>query len=228
VELTDPRRRSGIGRLGRRLDLAALVVVFTFGALLNAFAMTGAAHHLEHWAAARLGAGAEGVTLAALFAAFLVALPLGLIAAATLATRLLTPGAGPVSAIALRHVYALLPLGLAVWVAHYAFHFLTGVFTAIPVVQSAAIDVAGGPIAGEPAWTWVGMQPGDVFPLQLGAILLGTIGALAVNHRISSRIAPGTAARASMPWAIAIVGLAVWAAWILGQPMDMRGVEMPG
>jgi ferredoxin len=228
VELSDSRRRSGIGLLERRRDLAALVVVFTFGALLNAFAMTGAAHHVEHWTATRLGGGSEGVALAGLFVAFLVALPLGLLAAAACATRLLGKGAGSLPAIAARHVYALVPLGLGVWVAHYAFHFLTGVLTAIPVAQSAAIDLSGSPIAGEPAWTWVGMQPGDVFPLQLGAILLGAIGALAVNHRIARQTAPGRAARASVPWTIAIVGLAVWAAWILGQPMEMRGMGMPG
>jgi hypothetical protein len=31
LELVDPRRRSGIGRLARREDIAALVVVFVFG-----------------------------------------------------------------------------------------------------------------------------------------------------------------------------------------------------
>ena len=39
-ELSDDRRRSVIGRLSRRPDFAALALVFTFGALLNAFAMT--------------------------------------------------------------------------------------------------------------------------------------------------------------------------------------------
>ena len=40
-ELADDRRRSSIGRLSRRPDVAALALLFTFGALLNAFAMTG-------------------------------------------------------------------------------------------------------------------------------------------------------------------------------------------
>ena len=228
VELTDPGRRSGIGRLGRRHDLAALVVVFTFGALLNAFAMTGSAHRVEHWMAGIAGGSAEALSLAVLFVAFLVVLPVAVLMTASLATRLLTARAEPLSAIAARHVYALVPLGLGVWVAHYAFHFLTGALTVVPVAQSAAIDLAGRPLIGEPAWTWVGMQPGAVFPIQLGAILLGALGALAVNLRISSQAAPGSTVRGSAPWAIAILGLAVWAAWIMAQPMDMRGVGMPG
>ena len=55
-ELTDDRRRSAIGRLSRRPDLAALAVVFTFGALLNAFAMVGPVYATEQWIAQAIGA----------------------------------------------------------------------------------------------------------------------------------------------------------------------------
>src|SRR6185436_20718746 len=39
AELLETRRRSGLGRLIQRPDLAVLAVVFTFAALINAFAM---------------------------------------------------------------------------------------------------------------------------------------------------------------------------------------------
>ncbi len=48
-ELSDDRRRSVIGRLSRRPDFAALALLFTFGALLNAFAMTAPVRAVERW-----------------------------------------------------------------------------------------------------------------------------------------------------------------------------------
>ena len=46
--LTDPLR-SGIGYFSRRKDLAALAIVFTFGALLNAFGMVSPVYAVENW-----------------------------------------------------------------------------------------------------------------------------------------------------------------------------------
>ena len=52
-------------------------------------------------------------------------------------------------------------------------------------------DRRGGPrAAGEPDWRWLGMRPGAVFPLQLGAVLLGALGSLVLVHRISERDHP--------------------------------------
>ena len=47
LELADARRRSGIGRLINRPDIAVLAVLFVFGALLNAFAMVSPAYSVE-------------------------------------------------------------------------------------------------------------------------------------------------------------------------------------
>ena len=60
AELLDLRRRSGIGRLTERRDIAALAVLFAFGGLLNAFAMTAPAFDLERWLAARDGRDVGG------------------------------------------------------------------------------------------------------------------------------------------------------------------------
>ena len=75
AELTDPSRRSGIGRLAQRWDLMALVVVFVFGALLNAFGMIAPGRAVEEWLAGRLSVRAEGPVLMVVFAAWLVAAP---------------------------------------------------------------------------------------------------------------------------------------------------------
>ena len=74
VDLWHGGRRSGIGRFSERADLAALVVVFTFGALLNAFAMVSPVYALEEWLAGLLNTAHELPVLALIFAVGLVLL----------------------------------------------------------------------------------------------------------------------------------------------------------
>ena len=110
------------------------------------------------------------------------------------------------------------------WLAHYGFHLLTGLLTIVPVAQSAVIDLIGWPAWGEPAWTWMGMPPGSVYPIQLGFTLLGACGSAALAYAISVRDYPRRPAVASIPWLIVVALLAAAALWILGQPMEMRGL----
>jgi hypothetical protein len=44
------------------------------------------------------------------------------------------------------------------WLAHYSFHFLTGLYTIISVMQSA-LATLGWPLLGEPRWTLTGLPP---------------------------------------------------------------------
>jgi hypothetical protein len=225
-ELADDRRRSVIGRLSRRPDVAALALLFTFGALLNAFAMTAPVQAVERWFVTGLHATSEGQVLAALFVLGLVVVPLASCAAAAYVTRLVGGARASFTstlAIASSYAYALVPIGCGVWLAHYGFHFLTGLGTIVPVTQSAAIDGAGAAILGEPAWGWLGLRPGVVLPLQVGAVILGGIGSTSLIHRISERDYRGHAAEAGAPWVVIAVGLTALALWILMQPMDMRG-----
>ena len=46
--MIDPRR-SGVGYFSRRKDIAALVLVFCFGALMNAFGMVSPVYMVENW-----------------------------------------------------------------------------------------------------------------------------------------------------------------------------------
>jgi len=232
-ELADDRRRSAIGRLSRRPDLAALAIVFTFGALLNAFAMTGPVYAVEQRLATLLGTTSETPVLGIVFLVGLVLLPLGLCGAAALLTPATAgaarPGAAPASlarrvrGTAVAFAYALVPLGCGVWLAHYAFHFLTGVATIVPVTQGAIADAVGASLLGEPDWRWLGLRPGLVYPLQIGAVLLGGLGAALLVQRIAERDHPGRSWRAAAPWALLVLLLTGAALWILSQPMDMRG-----
>jgi ferredoxin len=228
-ELTGDRRRSSIGRLTRRPDLAALALLFTFGALLNAFAMIGPIYALEQWIARALHTSSEAPVLVIVFVGALIAIPLILCGSAAWITKRLTSvQTRTIADIAVRYAYALVPLGFGIWLAHYGFHFLTGVGTIVPVTQNAAIDVMGRAWLGEPNWSWLGLRPSTVFPLQLGITMLGAMGSILLVYRISERDYPAKTTRASASWMVVIVGLTLLALWILAQPMEMRGTGFAG
>ena len=229
LELVDPRRRSGIGWLPRRRDIAALVVLFVFGGLINALGMTAPARAMEQGLVNLLGARSEGPVLAALFAIVLIAIPILMLGIAGMLTASLTRrGLSSSLDVVTRYSYALVPLGFGVWLAHYGFHLLTGVLTLIPVTQSAVLDLIGWPALGTPLWQLTGMRPGLVFPIEVGVILMGAAGSLVLAYLISERDALERRMIATIPWAVITIAIAVAALWITSQPMDMRAVAFPG
>ena len=121
-----------------------------------------------------------------------------------------------------------MPFGVGVWAAHDGFHLLTAAGTIVPVVQRAAMDLAGSAILSEPDWRWLGLRPGAVFPLQLGVVLLGAMGSLVLVQRIAERDHPSRARRAAVPWWLLVIGLTAVVIWILAQPMEMRGTGLAG
>jgi hypothetical protein len=228
AELLERGRRSGVGRLSQRADLAVLAIVFTFTALVSAFAMTSPAYRVEQRLAETIGARSEWPVLALVFAVGVAAAPAGLLAFAGAITRAFSGNGKTLRGTVLTYAYALIPIGLGVWVAHYGFHLLTGALTIVPVVQSAVVDVFGQALLGGPFWTWVGMQPGAVFPIQLGCVVLGAAGSLAMVQAISQRDQPSRSVLASAPWLAIVLLIATTALWILSQPMEMRAVSVLG
>ena len=227
-ELLHEGSRSGVGRLLERRGWAALAVVFTFGALLNAFGMVTPVYELEAWLAGLLGTRHEAPVLALIFAAGLVAAPAALLGLAALASRA-AGGAPPASrepllAVAMRHAFGLVPLGFGIWLAHYSFHLLTGFLTVVPVTHAALRDLGAG-FLGAPDWTLGGLEPEVVWPVEVGFLGLGAIGALVLSYGLLR--APAERRRlAFAPWAALVIGLALLAGWILAQPMEMRGTYL--
>jgi hypothetical protein len=183
---------------------------------------------VEQWMLDTWGLRREAPALALLFLLALVALPAALVAGAAVLARRTTVLQAPFRQSLIPYVFALVPLGFAVWLAHYGFHLFTGVLTVVPVAQSAAIDLFGWPVAGEPVWTWIGMPSGAVFPIQLGLVLLGTAGSIGLVRAISTNEQPAGPAGAVVPWTLLVLVLAATAIWIFVQPMDMRGVTALG
>ena len=229
LELADARRRSGIGWLSRRRDVAVLALVFVFGGVINALGMTAPARAIEQGLVQILGVRTEAPVLAALFVIVLVIMPLVLVSGAAALTTLFTGGRmSSALDIATAYSYALIPLGFGIWLAHYSFHLLTGILTVIPVTQSAVLDLVGWAALGTPQWQLTGMRSGVVFPIEVGVILLGAAGSLALAYLTSERDHVERRLAATIPWAVVTVMVTAAAIWITAQPMDMRAVAFPG
>lgn len=225
VELwTDPQR-AGIGRLGRRTDVAALATVLVFAAFANAFGMVSPVYALEAAIATALRTNVEGLVLAVLFGAMLVVLPAAAISVAATASRAASGTTMPLTLLAARYVYGLVPVGFGMWLAHYAYHFMIGALTIVPVAQSVLKDF-GWPLLGEPAWGMGAVVPaGWLVPIELVFLEAGLLGSLLALYRIASDVEGdrSRAWRAFAPWAV-LAGLLFSAGvWLMLQPMEMRG-----
>jgi ferredoxin len=239
--IVDPIR-SGIGYFSRRKDLAALVIVFTFGALLNAFGMVSPVYALEAWLGRTLRVTHEAPVLGLIFTCVLIAAPVALLGAAgwlarawlgrAWAGRAWAGKSVPMNQRALlplvvRYTYGLVPLGFGMWLAHYGFHFLTGLYTVIPVTQNALASV-GWPILGEPRWTLTGLPSNIVQVVELGFLALGFAGSLLVIHSLAVEDSPERSLRAFVPWAAVSTLLWIASMWLIFQPMEMRATFMNG
>jgi len=224
--MVDPVR-SGIGVFSRRKDIAALAIVFSFGALLNAFGMVSPVYALESWLGSLLHVNHEAPVLGLIFTVGLVVEPLVLLGLATWITRRWGGVKRAAVPLAARYSYALVPLGFGMWLAHYGFHFFTGLLTIIPVAQRAMADV-GWPVLGEPIWTLTGLPKNIVQPLELGFLALGFAGSLLVAYRLAEEDSADNPLRAFSPWAAVCVMLLAASVWLMFQPMEMRATFMSG
>lgn len=219
-ELAIDPQRSGIGRLSRRTDIAVLIVLFTFGALLNAFGMVSPVYVFQERLAEFMGTRSEGLVLAVLFLLGLLVLPGFLLGGVAQVVRAGT-GVRPWRHV-LRFIPGLAPLGFGVWLAHYCFHFLTGLWTFVPVTQHALVQ-QGIEVLGHPRWGLGGFREAQVWPLEIGFLALGAVGSLVVTWRLAARDFPETKLRAFVPWGALHLLLVSTAFWLLSQPMEMRG-----
>ncbi len=226
---TDPRR-SGIGRFSQRWDLAALMVVLICAAYLNAFGMITPVYALQQSISNWLNTTNELPSLLIIFGVGFFVLPAVLLSATGFLSQMLASEKRVTLGINIRRfVYALVPLSFGMWLAHYAFHFLTGALTLIPVSQSFLNDV--GFYVGSPLWSLGPIVPPDwLFPIQTIFLYLGLFASLTTGFQISLDIhkARHVALRAFLPWAILMLLMLVAALWIMFQPMEMRGTVFGG
>ena len=224
--MTDPRR-SGVGYFSRRNDIAALSTVFAFGALMNAFGMVSPVYLVETWLGRMMHVHSQATELSLLFALVLILEPALLLGLAAVISRTWAGVQRAWLPLIVRYTYALVPLGFGMWLAHYGFHFFTGLYTIVPVTQSALAGL-GWSWAGTPRWTLVGIPKYVVEPLEFGFLLLGMAGSLLVAWQLAEEDSEQHPVRAFLPWATVCLLLLLASVWLMLQPMDMRATIMAG
>jgi ferredoxin len=223
--MVDPLR-SGIGYFSRRKDLVALALVFSFGALLNAFGMVSPVYALENWLGSVLHINHEAPVLGLIFAFLLVVEPVLLLGSAAWLTRAFGGSRRAIIPLAVRYSYALVPLGFGMWLAHYGFHFFTGLLTFIPVTQSALADL--GVRLGPPQWTLTGLPVRFVRSLEFAFLVFGLAGSLFLTYRLAEEDSADRPMMAFAPWTAVCLLIWVSSVWLMLQPMEMRATLMGG
>lgn len=226
ADLVHDRNRSGVGRFGRRPDIAVLALVFVFAAFANAAGMVGPVMEAEQALVERLGLSGPGaIQVLGLFAA-VVAAPVILAGGAAWLGRWWSGTRGALLPLAAHSSLALVPLGLGMWLAHYSFHFLSSPDAVVPVLQRVAQDM-GVPSPGVPQWacSCCAAAPHWLLPLEIVFLEVGLLFTLYIAYA-QARASAGRSSRALrlfLPWAALALVLFGIGLWLLLQPMQMRG-----
>jgi cytochrome c oxidase assembly factor CtaG len=225
-ELWRDRIRSGVGSFAKRRDLAVLCVVLVFGAFVNAAGMT---RPLVTWLTQMMrlsGVESPLVATSAFYLTALIALPVLLVGGAATISRSWSRMPGSRLDSATTYAYALVPLGFAMWTAHYSFHFLTSFATVVPTTQRFVGEL-GWTLLGSPQWSCACCTPAarwlvrtEILFLDLGLLLSCYAGYRIANSQASRSVA---ALKAFIPWAALMLLLFAAGIWIVFQPMQMRG-----
>jgi len=222
-------RRSSLGRLSRRTDVAALALVIVFAAFTGAAAMVSPVTGWLAGLTSRLGMASPLPAISLFFVTALLLTPAIAMGTAVLLGRSAAQAATPTRELLCRFSLALIPLGAAMWAAHFLFHLLAGYGSAVPILQQAAGTV-GFHLLGRPDWALSSLRLDANTILVLQTLLLdaGLLLTLYVGWRIARECVPRVRAalRLFAPWACVAIILYVVGIWIFLQPMQMRGMMM--
>jgi hypothetical protein len=206
-----------------------MVLLFSFAAFANAAAMVAPITVAERSLSAWLGASTrfEALSLGFLFA--LGALPLFAAWLSTLAGRGLSGLDMSLGKLTARLAPSLVPIGFAMWLAHFGFHLATGFTSLGPALDRIARDLRPGTSPGtvrEFATPW--FTPDTVLGIEIAILGVGLVVSVAVAWRLSLGLAssPRKAIGLAAPWGVVAVSLYLVGIWILHQPMEMRGIFM--
>jgi polyferredoxin len=218
----------------RRWDIAYLYVALTAMAVVNAFGMVPPVYDLMQQMADALGLTALGwsddalefVTLTLIFVAGSLLLPAVILLGCQWLSRKLTGTLKRYSARQVAGAFstAFVPVGMGIWIAHYGFHFLTGLTSLVPVIQTFLIDHRIYLLGTRPDWSLaVAPSPELIGVLQVIALGGGFLWSLSIANNAASRLYRRSAPIGLLPWALALFALILAAVWIFSQPMEMRG-----
>jgi hypothetical protein len=211
----------------RRLDYAMLATVLVFGAFANAAGMIAPVVELQDRIAASLNLSSTFWVTTAFYGIGLFLLPLLCITVCALTSRRLASTTLPVRTIACRFAWCLVPLGFAMWTAHYGFHFFTSFDAIVPTSQRFAAELGFGSL-GSPNWSCSCCKPAPDWLLKFEIVMLdlGLLASLYAMWRVALSLlgSRSAAMKAAVPWALLATALFAAGVWILLQPMEMRGM----
>jgi cytochrome c oxidase assembly factor CtaG/polyferredoxin len=218
--------RSGLGRFGRRPDLAALIVVLAFGAFVNAAGMVASVQHWQTKVTEALGQKTPMLAISLFFVLGLFLLPFLLVSTAAALSRLSAASKVPIVDLASRFSYSLVPLGFSMWLAHYCFHLITSCGTIVPVAQRFTRDL-GWTVFGAPHWASACCGPvADWLPrMEILLLDVGFLLSLYSSYRIALNLADRyrRAVMMFLPWGLLSCALFAAGVFLVLQPMEMRG-----
>jgi hypothetical protein len=199
------------------------VVILVFGAFANAALMTGPVMDWREKITDALGLKSPLVATTLVFLIVMVGAPLLTVGGAAALSRRWGQLAQSGIDVAARYSLALVPLGFAMWLTHYSFHFLTSYGSVVPTTQRFVTDL-GGSLLGEPEWSYACCLPAADWLLRLEIVFLdlGLLLSLYASYRIA-RSQRQRWPQAFTPWALLILALFAVGIWIVFQPMQMRG-----
>jgi polyferredoxin len=204
-----------------RPDHAVLIFVIVFAAFANAAGMVAPVLAWQDDIGRSLGVD-HFITASLSFFVLFIVLPLALTGTAIL---LSSPSLREWQGTLVRYSYALLPLGFAMWLAHYGFHLATSYGSIVPTTQRLLADL-GVSAFGEPQWALSCCATvADWIPrAEILALDLGLLASLYLACRIAIRTESRLMVREFAPWALLSLLLFAAGVWTVLQPMEMRGM----
>lgn len=209
-----------------RWDITFLVAALAFMGMTNAFGMVPPVYALMADLSERLSMlrvwgwsprMVEALVLLIIFGTGNLLLPMLSVLFAATWTRTATRTAYTLRETAAVFAPAFVPIGFGIWVSHYLFHFLVGIWTVIPATQS---------FLGLPAdYSLVGFAPNSLWLslIEIGALMLGFTVSLFVAQKRAVQHYRRQAFVALMPWAFLFLLMMLISFYIMGLPMEMRG-----
>jgi cytochrome c oxidase assembly factor CtaG len=219
-ELWTDRVRSSIGRLSERIDWTMLVALLTFGAFVNAAGMISPVKHRLSQIQEALDVSTDFLSVTLFVLVGLIAIPALTLFLAGSVSNALGSAKSSWRANAGKFVFGLVPLGAAMWVAHFGFHLFTGSHTPVPVFERVWHDLglsATVPDWSIRSWAFPWLLDGELLLLDAGLLL-----SLYACWRLSRQFVRKHFL-ISLPWLVTSVALYLVGVWIVFQPMEMRG-----
>jgi hypothetical protein len=202
-----------------------LAGVLVFGAFANAAGMTAPVMSwLNRWQM-ELGVISRPTVLLLFFAGTVIAAPAALIALSAWISTIVGEIDRPLKEVLCSFAMSLIPLGAAMWLAHFLFHLFTASHTPVPVIQRIASDLHI-PFAGDPDWAIRSWAIPELLDFQILFLDLGLLLTLYSAWRVAQKFDRKRALRVFAPWAVMTTLLFCYGIWIVFQPMQMRGTMM--